>query len=208
MRRTWNRPIIRRTRQGRVGVLVLAALLAAGGCSATGPAASPSNGTATGSPAASTPASPPAAALRPEGATETARVVRVVDGDTLIVDRGRGEERLRYIGVDAPESVRPDTPVEFMGREAAAANAALVEGATVVLEKDVSDTDRFGRLLRYVWLRDGEVWLLVSLELVRQGYAQVVTFPPDVRWVELLRDAQRGAREAGLGLWAEATPRP
>jgi micrococcal nuclease len=199
---------MRRTRQGRVVALVLATLLVVGGCSATRPAIAPPNGTGTGSPVTTTPASPDAGGLRPEGATETARVVRVVDGDTLIVDRGRGEERLRYIGVDAPESVRPDTPVEFMGREAAAANAALVEGAMVVLEKDVSDTDRFGRLLRYVWLRDGAAWLLVSLELVRQGYAQVATFPPDVRWVELHRDAQRGAREAGLGLWAGATPRP
>jgi micrococcal nuclease len=208
MRRTWSRPVSGRTRRGRIGALVLAVLLAAGGCTAPGPAVPPSDGTGTGSPIVPPTASPDAGGLRPEGATETARVVRVVDGDTLIVDRGRGEERLRYIGVDAPESVRPNTPVEFMGREAAAANAALVEGATVVLEKDVSDTDRFGRLLRYVWLRDGEAWLLVSLELVRQGYAQVVTFPPDVRWIEILRDAQRGAREAGLGLWAEATPRP
>ena len=146
--------------------------------------------------------------LEPEGDVETATVVRVVDGDTLVIDRGRGEERLRYIGLDAPESVRPETPVEFMGREAAAANAALVEGRTLVLERDVSDTDRFGRLLRYAWLDDGEGWRLVNLELVAQGYAQSVSFPPDVKRQELLLEAERAARDAGLGLWGPATPLP
>lgn len=194
-----------------VALLALALALAVAGCGAPAPA-SPAPTGPSGAPGASSPgvagASPATDGLRPVGATETARVVRVVDGDTLIIDRGRGSERLRYIGIDAPESVKPDTPVEFMGKEASAANAALVEGATVVLEKDVSETDRFGRLLRYVWLKDGEAWLFVDLELVRQGYAQAVTFPPDVRWVDTLRAAERVARDAGLGLWGAATPRP
>jgi micrococcal nuclease len=156
------------------------------------------------------PASPDEAsgALAPDGPTETAEVVRVVDGDTLIVDRGNGEERLRYIGIDAPESVRPEAPVEFMGHEAAEANAALVEGRELVLERDVSDTDEFGRLLRYAWFRDGDEWRLVNLELVAQGYAQAVSFPPDVRRQDLLRGAERAARELGLGLWGPATPLP
>jgi micrococcal nuclease len=131
-----------------------------------------------------------------------------VDGDTVIVDRGRGNERLRYIGMDTPETVKPDTPVAFMGREASAANAALVAGRTVVLERDVSETDQYDRLLRYVWLRDGDTWLLVNLELVRQGYAQVATYPPDVRWTDMFLEAQRVARAAGLGLWGPATPLP
>ena len=134
--------------------------------------------------------------------------MRVVDGDTLVVDRGRGDERLRYIGVDTPESVKPDTPVEFMAREAGAANAALVEGRTVVLERDVSEADRYGRLLRYVWIVDGDAWRLVNLELVRAGYAQVATYPPDVRWTDVFRAAERVARDAGLGLWGPATPSP
>ena len=146
--------------------------------------------------------------LRPVGETETARVVRVVDGDTVIIDRGRGNERLRYIGMDTPESVKPGTPVEFMAKEASAANAAMVEGRTVVLERDVSETDQYDRLLRYVWVRDGDAWRFVNLELVRQGFAQVATFPPDVRWTDVLRDAQRAARDAGIGLWGPATPRP
>lgn len=134
---------------------------------------------------------------------QTATVIRVVDGDTIVIDRGSGEERLRYIGIDAPESVKPESPVEFLGAEAAAANEALVGGREVALEKDVSETDQYGRLLRYVWVREGGEWTMVNLELVRRGYAQVVSFPPDVRHLDELRDAQRAAREAGRGLWAE-----
>jgi micrococcal nuclease len=134
--------------------------------------------------------------------------VRVVDGDTIVVDRGRGDERLRYIGIDTPESVKPASPIEFMAREASAANAALVEGREVVLEVDVSDRDRYDRLLRNVWLRDGDAWVFVNLELVRQGFAQVATYPPDVRWRDDLADAQRAAREAGDGLWGPMTPSP
>lgn len=144
----------------------------------------------------------------PTGRTERALVVRVTDGDTIVVDRGRGPERLRYIGVDTPESVKPGSPVEPMALEASRANEALVAGREVVLERDVSDVDQYGRLLRYVWLRDGDDWLLVNLELVRRGFAQVVTYPPDVRYVERYLDAQSAARDGGLGLWAEpeATP--
>jgi micrococcal nuclease len=146
--------------------------------------------------------------LAPTGHTETARVVRIVDGDTIVVDRGNGDERLRYVGIDAPESVKPGTPVAFMGHEASAANAALVAGREVVLERDVSDRDRFDRLLRYVWLREGDAWLLVNLELVRQGYASAVSFPPDVRLQDALRAAEQVARYSGLGLWGPATPLP
>jgi len=145
--------------------------------------------------------------IAPTTAVEQARVVRIVDGDTIVVDRGRGPEKLRYIGMDTPETVAPGQPVEWMGPEAAAANRALVANRTVYLEKDVSETDRYGRLLRDVWLRDdarpGNPWTLVNLELVREGYAQVTTFPPDVRYVDLLLVAQREARTDGVGLWAD-----
>ncbi len=138
----------------------------------------------------------------PTGATEEARVVRVIDGDTIVVDRGQGDERLRYIGMDTPETVKPGTSVEWMGRESADANRALVEGATVVLEQDVSETDRYGRLLRHVWLDDdGAGWRLVNLELIRVGYARVSTYPPDVKYVDLYLAAQIDAREHDRGLW-------
>ena len=108
------------------------------------------------------------AGLGPNGPTESATVVRVVDGDTIVVDRGRGEEKLRYIGIDTPETVKPGSPVEWMGPEASAANKALVAGRHVTMEKDVSETDQYGRLLRYVWL-DGTT--MVNAVLAEQKWA-------------------------------------
>ena len=90
------------------------------------------------------------------------------------------------------------------GREASAFNKQLVEGKTVRLEKDVSETDRYGRLLRYVFVGD----LFVNAELVRQGFAQVVTYPPDVKYVDLYLQFQRKAREANRGLWGACNAAP
>ncbi len=84
--------------------------------------------------------------------------------------------------------------------EATEANRALVEGQTVFLVKDVSETDRYGRLLRYVYLQDGT---FVNAELVKQGFAVIATFPPDVRHQELFLTLQQEAREAGRGLWSD-----
>ncbi len=142
-----------------------------------------------------------APAFAPDGPTVEARVDRVVDGDTIIVILAGQRQRLRYIGIDSPESVKPDTPVERMGREATAANQALVEGRTVVLETDVSDTDRFGRLLRDVWVERDGVLVLVNLEMVRMGFAHVTTFPPDVKYADRLLAALDEARASGVGLW-------
>lgn len=109
---------------------------------------------------------------------------------------------VRYIGIDTPETKAPNTAVEFMGPQAAAANAGLVEGKTVYLERDVSETDSFGRLLRHVWLDRGpQGWLLVNLRLVERGFAQAATFPPNVKYQELFVTAQRTARGGAVGLW-------
>jgi endonuclease YncB( thermonuclease family) len=199
-----------RTRRSLLAALAisLAVTLVAGCSSLAFAPPSPQPPATASSPGVATSPAVPANGLAPSGRLEEARVVRVVDGDTLIIDRGRGSERLRYIGVDAPESVKPDTPVEFMGREASAANRALVSGGSVWLEADVSDRDRFDRLLRYVWTRDGDEWAFVNLELVREGYAQASTFPPDVRWRDVFRHAERAARDAGVGLWGPATSPP
>ena len=139
----------------------------------------------------------------PTGPTESAIVLSVTDGDTIRIDRGRGSEPLRYIGVDTPESTSPGGQLEWMALEASAANEKLVAGREVVLEKDVSETDRFGRLLRYVWIRDADTWLLVELELVRLGFATVSTFPPDVKYVDDYLAAENEARQAGRGLWGK-----
>ncbi len=154
---------------------------------------------------------PPSAATLPAGVAlptpppglPQARVTRVVDGDTIEVSMGGRRYTVRYIGVDTPESVAPGQPVECYGREASRRNRELVEGKTVLLEKDVSETDRYGRLLRYVWV-DGQ---MVNAVLVAEGYAQVATFPPDVRYADLFRKLQSQAREQGRGLWG-ACPIP
>jgi micrococcal nuclease len=127
-----------------------------------------------------------------------ALVTQVVDGDTIDVDISGKPYTVRYIGVDTPESTRS---VEYFGSQATQVNKELVEGNTVTLVKDVSETDRFGRLLRYVFV--GE--LFVNYELARQGYAYAVTYPPDIACKDIFRAAEMAARESGAGLWA-ATP--
>ncbi len=135
----------------------------------------------------------------PTGPTEIGLVVNVVDGDTIDVLVDGVEMRVRYIGMDTPEV---HSGVEWLGPESSAANARLVEGREVVLEKDVSETDQYGRALRHVWLHDGGEWLLVNLELIRLGFAVVTTYPPDVKYVDdLYLSAQEVARNAGLGQW-------
>lgn len=126
-----------------------------------------------------------------------AQVIRVIDGDTIEVVVVGQTYKVRYIGIDTPETKHPTKPVEPYGPEAAAKNEELVGGKIVGLEKDVSETDRYGRLLRYVYVGD----LMVNAELVRLGYAQVSTYPPDVRYQDLFLQLQWEAREAGRGLW-------
>lgn len=122
---------------------------------------------------------------------DTARVIRVIDGDTITIEGGY---RVRYIGIDTPE-IHPQ--VEPFGIEAWQANRKLVEGKEVRLERDVSETDKYGRLLRYVWIDD----ILVEAELVRQGLARAKAYPPDTKYQEHLEQMQAEAREAGRGMW-------
>lgn len=133
-------------------------------------------------------------------------MLSVTDGDTIRVELGGRTVTVRYIGVDTPETVDPGRPVEPFGREASEANRRLVEGRTVLLEKDVSETDRFGRLLRYVYVEQFTGLVMVNAELVRLGYARIATFPPDVRYASLFLDLEREARAASRGLWAASAP--
>ena len=131
--------------------------------------------------------------------------MRVVDGDTIDVQIGDETHRIRYIGIDTPETVDPRRPVGCFGREASQRNRELVAGRTVELEKDVSETGYFGRLLRYVWLGDQ----MVNAVLVREGYAVSTTYPPDVKYQDLFLALQREAQDAGRGLWSAcAGPSP
>ncbi len=144
--------------------------------------------TATPQPVATT--APPERVELPEG--DRAEVTYVFDGDTIEVELDGRTYRLRYIGVDTPERDEP------FYDEAAAFNRDLVEGQTVVLARDVSETDQYGRLLRYVYLTDGT---FVNAELMRAGMARLVTFPPDVAQTDFLRGLQEEARETGAGMW-------
>lgn len=146
------------------------------------------------------PTAPATPASAPLPACQWATATRVVDGDTIVVRIKGAEDHVRYIGVDTPETVAPGQPVQPFGPEASALNRTLVEGKQVCLEKDITDRDRYGRLLRYAWLADGR---LVNEELLLAGLATVVTYPPDVKYVESrYLPAQRTAREAGRGIWA------
>jgi micrococcal nuclease len=114
-----------------------------------------------------------------------------VDGDTVELADGR---RVRYLGINTPERGQP------LFQEATAANRRLTEGRRAWLVLDTQQTDRFGRVLAYLWV--GERF--VNLELVRQGYANAYTEPPNVRYSEEILAAEQEARRAGLGLWAMA----
>jgi micrococcal nuclease len=144
--------------------------------------------------AATTAAQPAGGPLLP------AVVIGVVDGDTIRVRINGRVEKVRYIGVNTPEVHHPSRGEEPGGQEATAVNTSLVAGRPVRLELDVQVRDRYGRLLAYVWVDD----VMVNAELVRRGYAQVMTIPPNVRYQELLLKLQREAREAGRGLWRRA----
>lgn len=122
-------------------------------------------------------------------------VTKVVDGDTIQINSG---QTVRYIGIDTPETSDPRTGVQCFGKEAAAKNRELVEGKQVHLEKDISETDRYGRLLRYVFVGD----VFVNDELVRQGFAHASAYPPDVAFQDQFREAEQEAREQKRGLWA------
>ncbi len=124
-------------------------------------------------------------------------VTRIIDGDTIELSTG---EKLRYIGINTPETVAPNKPIECFGQEAKDFNQSLVLGQTVYLEKDLSDTDRYGRLLRYVYLANGQ---MVNELLVSEGYAQASSYPPDIKYQPKFDAAQQQARALAKGLWSD-----
>ena len=126
---------------------------------------------------------------------------RVVDGDTIIVEIDGKKERIRLIGVDTPETVHPNKPVEHYGKEASAFTKKLAEGEMVRLEcdDDTQRRDRYGRLLAYVYLPDGT---FLNAEIIKQGYGFAYTRFP-FKYMEQFRQYERSARETGTGLWAE-----
>lgn len=130
-----------------------------------------------------------------------ATVVRVMDGDTIEVSIAGKTYRVRYIGIDTPETVEPGTPIQPYGPEASAKNKELVEGKVVLLEKDVSEVEKIEshRLLRYVYVGN----LFVNAELVRLGYAQATPYEPDIKYQSLFSTLEQEAKLAKRGMWAK-----
>jgi len=129
-------------------------------------------------------------------------VIRIVDGDTIeLADK----TILRYIGIDTPELHHPTKSIQCFGNEAMLKNKELVEGKDIIMEQDVSNTDRYKRLLRYVWLAQDATssakGLFVNDYLIREGYAYAATFPPDVMYQDVFKESQQYARENKIGLW-------
>ncbi len=122
---------------------------------------------------------------------------RVIDGDTIVVDINGKQERVRLIGVDTPETVHPEKPVEYFGKEASEFTKRMVEGKKVRLEYDWQDRDKYGRLLAYVYLTDGT---FLNAEIIKQGYGFAYTRFP-FKYLEEFRGYEREARENGRGLW-------
>ena len=131
---------------------------------------------------------------------DEARIERVVDGDTIRVRADGGDETVRLIGIDTPETVHPTKPVECFGKEASEHTKELLPAGTAVrLVRDVELRDRFGRLLAYVYRVEDD--LFVNLALARDGYAGVATFPPNVAHTDEFVAAAAEARREGRGLW-------
>jgi micrococcal nuclease len=130
---------------------------------------------------------------------EKVKVERVVDGDTFEVEIGGKKEKLRLIGVDTPETKKPNTPVMYYGKEASDYTKKRLEKKTVELEWDVDKYDQYKRLLAYVWIGDE----LFNRTLVQEGYARIATFPPNVKYVDLFKKDQEEARKKEKGLWKD-----
>lgn len=123
------------------------------------------------------------------------KIVRVIDGDTVVTENN---QKVRLIGIDTPE-INTNNSKKCLGQIAAVKMKELVEGKYVTLEKDVSETDKYDRLLRYIWIND----TMVNTILVQQGYAEIDTIKPDTKYKQILFDAQAQAKNQKLGLWNE-----
>lgn len=128
-------------------------------------------------------------------------VTRVVDGDTIIADINGAQEKIRLLGVDTPETVDPRKPVQCFGKEASSFTRSLLEGKEVRLESDPSqgDRDKYGRLLRYIFLPDGT---FVNKEIITQGYGHEYTYRTPYQYQTDFKTAERSARETHRGLWS------
>ncbi len=155
-------------------------------------------------------ASPILPILRSEAATSSAiqgvegervRVSKVLDGDTIDLEDGR---TVRFVGMDTPETVDPRRKVGCFGKEASNETKSLLTGKVVILQKDVSEADKYKRILRYIYLplEDGQI-LFVNDYLVREGFAKVYTYPPDIKFDVQFKEAEKWAKENKKGMWGK-----
>ena len=138
------------------------------------------------------------------GDTTLAQVVRVVDGDTIVVSQGEKQETVRLIGINTPETVDPRKPVECFGKEAKEYLKELLNGKKVRLENDPSqqERDRYGRLLRYIFLEDKT---FINQKLIEDGYAYEYTYDLPYQYQDAFKKAESNAKAANRGLWNSAT---
>ncbi|MFB6215110.1 MAG: thermonuclease family protein [Candidatus Bipolaricaulia bacterium] len=128
----------------------------------------------------------------------TSTVTKVHDGDTIKLANGM---EVRYLELDTPETHHPEKPVEYFGFKASEFNKELVGGEKVKLEYDVNKKDQYGRVLAYVYVKQGEEWVNVNAKLLKEGYARVYTLPPNVKYSDYFLELEREARENCKGLW-------
>ncbi|MBS4207420.1 thermonuclease family protein [Bacillus sp. FJAT-50079] len=129
----------------------------------------------------------------------SATVLRAVDGDTIEVQLKNGEkEKVRMILIDTPETKHPQLGVQPFGEEASEFTKKMLVGKKIELELDVSERDRYGRVLAYVWIEG----INFNRLLVETGYARVAIFPPDIKYVDDFEEAQDKARQEAVGIWS------
>lgn len=145
---------------------------------------------------------------------EKATVTRIVDGDTIVVDIDGNSKTVRFVGVNTPETKHPTKGVEYYGKEASQFTTKMLEGKTVYLQKDVSDTDRYNRLLRFIWLNKPATNTPTNEEieknmfnaiLVANGYANVSTYAPDNTYENIFITLENKAKENKIGMWANTS---
>jgi micrococcal nuclease len=131
-------------------------------------------------------------------------VVRVIDGDTVEIERDGTHTKVRLIGIDTPEVVDPRKPVQCFGREASHQAHILLDGARVFIETDPSQNtyDKYGRLLAYVFLPDGT---FINEYMIAEGYAHEYTYDLPYKYQTEFKAAEKSARESHKGLWAPET---
>lgn len=134
---------------------------------------------------------------------EQGRVVKIIDGDTIILDNG---EVVRYIGIDTPEVSVPATALECYGPEATEKNRELVEGQEVKLIRDIKNKDKYGRLLRYVYVQNSNIF--VNLELIKSGYARTLTVYPNVSYAREIEVNATKAQRDKRGMWSVENCQP